>query len=63
MERENQTTNTDISNKEDNNVEKRDSDANLDSGKIIKVDESINIEISSKSLMDLLLKNESKIFI
>jgi len=44
-----------------NSMEIRESYSQMETAKIIKAEESIKIEISNKSLMDLLLKNESKI--
>lgn len=44
----------------ENSVEKRESESQLETAKTIKLEETLNLEITNKSLMDILLKNESK---
>lgn len=59
MESEKQNANNTDANKESSSAQKRESKDQMVTIKTTKTDDNINIEISSKGLMDLLLKNES----
>lgn len=63
MEKENKNTNFTDFTKESSSIEKCGSDSQIDIMKSTKTNNNINIEISNKSLMDLLLKNESTIIL